>query len=184
MSAAGGTVKATASLTADEPAGIVTVAAPAKVTGRSVSGTTLPLPACRATCTSPTVRGAVPNSLESRTRALVPPMLVCTIWRSVCRSKLRPPLCTATAQVPTHESAGPAERAAVVAGPDPGADPDADSGAEVCRAAVSGSAGPREASWCTARPAARTAVTDSAVTVAFLVHLIAPLRPAVARAGA
>src|SRR3954468_21353897 len=117
MSAAGGTVKATASLTADEPAGIVTVAAPAKVTGRSVAGTTLPLPACRATCTSPTVKGAVPNWLDSRTRAPPPPMLVGTIGRSVCRSKPRPPLCTATAQVPTQAPAAvaPDDRLSAVA---------------------------------------------------------------------
>src|SRR5882757_3562947 len=96
---------------------MVTEVWPPKVTARSVLVfTDEPEPRC-ATCTSPTVSGAAPKTLEIRTRAEVPAMLVCTICRSVWFPYEGPPLCGDTDHVPVQPSmtAGAAGAAAVSA---------------------------------------------------------------------
>ena len=55
-----------------------------------------------ATCTSATSSGAVPKTFDTCTCAEVPPMLVCTIWRSVCWLKDWPPLSGDADQVPVQ----------------------------------------------------------------------------------
>src|ERR1700746_3142792 len=53
--------------------------------------------------TSAICSGAAPKTFDTCTRADVPPMLVCTIWRNVCWLKDGPPLCGDTDQVPVQD---------------------------------------------------------------------------------
>src|SRR5882757_3348534 len=92
------------SLTADWPAAMVTEVWPSKVTALSVPVFTDEPELRCATCTFCTVSGAVPKTLEIRTRAEVPPMLVCTICRSVWSAYEGPPLCGDTDQLPFQPS--------------------------------------------------------------------------------
>src|SRR5882757_6153824 len=93
------------SLTADWPAAMVTEVWPSKVTALSVPVFTDEPELRCATCTFCTVSGAVPKTLEIRTWAEVPPMLVCTICRSVWLAYEGPPLCGDTDQLPFQPSA-------------------------------------------------------------------------------
>ena len=76
---------ATESLTALPPAGIVTDDAPPNVAAWSVPATVEVLDGdvAWAMWQSEMVNGCVPNAFEIWTRADVPLMLVCTIWRRV-----------------------------------------------------------------------------------------------------
>src|SRR5689334_15026395 len=102
MSDSAAAAKATLSLIALAPAGMVTLVAPPKVTRRSDEVSTDEPPVLRARWMSPMVTGALPKALDSWMRVAVPEMLVCTIWRSVCRSNDAPPLCGEADQVPVQ----------------------------------------------------------------------------------
>src|SRR5882757_4161561 len=103
---------------------MVTEVWPPKVTALSVAVFTDEPELRCATCRSRTVSAAEPNTLEIRTRAVVPPMLVCTICRSVWLLYEGPPLCGDTDQLPVQPSmtAGAAGAAGAAAGAGPAAD--------------------------------------------------------------
>jgi hypothetical protein len=104
-SAFAGTVKAAASLTAVAPTATTVDEEPPNVTVRSVLALTLEPEVRWAMWTLRTFRGVLPKTFEIWTLALVPPMLVCTIWRSVFWLKVVPLLCGDALQVPVQPSA-------------------------------------------------------------------------------
>src|SRR5260370_174516 len=83
-SESGLTTKSAPSLRANIPAATVTSGWPAKVNALSVA-TSIDDPVVRcARCTLLMCSGPLPRAFEMRTRAALPPMLVCTIERTVC----------------------------------------------------------------------------------------------------
>ncbi len=111
------TSNGTASLVTTWPAGILTEAWPANVSGWSVPALMEEPLARSAMCTLSTASACVPNTFESRMRTLEPPILVWTIWRRVWSENPLPSPCGETAQVPTQWSEIPAaSRTAPVGG--------------------------------------------------------------------
>lgn len=78
-----GTRRIAASVSTSAPGGTVTVCEPPNFNVLTLPGTARGLfgSAAAATVTCPNCKGFVPNALDSRTRTVPPPTLVCTMFR-------------------------------------------------------------------------------------------------------
>ncbi|GIE93139.1 hypothetical protein Ari01nite_06040 [Paractinoplanes rishiriensis] len=99
----------------------------------------------------------MPNWLASRNRALVPPIVVLTICRSVRSSNVVLARCTATAQVPTHHG--------------PEAEAEADGAGVVADGAATGSGSGAELRLMTTRTTEATATVTTATNVVFTLSI-------------